>query len=188
MTLLLLLGCTGGDAEPPLLDDYGAVPAFSLLDQSGATVTPARLAGKVWVADFIFTRCPDICPALTAHMREVTTRYAGNDQLRFVSFSVDPDHDTPPVLLEYAGRFGADLGRWSFLTGPLDEVRAVVVDGFKQSMEKVPNAKPEDPATILHGSRFVVVDRAGRMRAFPDPYEPEKKTLYAAIDAVLAEP
>ena len=185
MMLLALLACTLDAPPPPGLDDFGPVPAFTLTDQDGATVTPATLSGKVWVADFMFTSCPDICPILSAHMAEIQARYASRDDLHLVSFSVDPATDTPPVLKEYGSRFGAKPGRWTFLTGPLDDVKKTVVDGFKQSMENLP-ATDLKPATILHGSRFVVVDRRGHMRAFPDPAEPGKTELYAVVDAVLA--
>jgi protein SCO1/2 len=94
---------------------------------------------------------------------------------------VDPVTDTPPVLATYAAKFGADPARWSFLTGPVDDVRAAVVGGFQQVMEST--GVTGDPATILHGFRFVVVDRAGHMRAFVDPMEPGAGTLYATIDA-----
>lgn len=183
---LLLLACTLQAPPPPGLADYGALPAFSLTDQTGATVTPATFAGKVWVADFMFTSCPDVCPVLSAHMAEIQKHYAAREDFHLVSFSVDPGTDTPPVLAAYATRHGALPGRWTFLTGPLDDVRTVVVDGFKQGLQIVP-ATDLAPSTILHGSRFVVVDRVGHLRAFPDPAEPGKTQLYALVDAVLAE-
>lgn len=187
--LALLLGCAlaPGPSTSPLLDDYGKVSDFTLRDQSDRPIRPADLAGKVWVANFIFTRCPDICPMLSAHMREVVAHYDGNDEVRFVSFSVDPEFDTPAVLATYAATYHAPPDRWLFLTGPLGDVREVVVNAFRQSMEKSPATNPGQPESILHGSRFVVVDREGRIRAFPDPLEEGKVGLYAAVDAALVE-
>lgn len=180
MMLLLLAACGGG----PELLDIGEVPAFSLTDQTGATITKESLLGKVWVADFMFTTCPDICPVLSANMAEVQGRYKDDDRVRLVSFSVDPATDTPPVLAAYGERFGAIPGRWHFLTGDSTAMRTVVVEGFKQAMEKV-GATETAPETVIHGSRFVVVDPRGHIRAYPDPKEPGKKELYAAVDALL---
>lgn len=186
--ILWLLACFAG--APPAVEPLpvlGEVPAFSLTDATGATVTAADLRGKVWVADFIFTSCPDVCPVLSAHMAEVQGHYAGNDRVRLVSFSVDPGTDTPPVLAAYGARFGADPVKWSFLTGPIDTLKPVVVDGFKMMLERVDaRVEPPAPATVLHGERFVVVDEEGRIRAYPDPKEPGKAGIYAAVDALLA--
>lgn len=180
---LLLLACLGEPAEP--LPVLGEVPAFSLTDATGAAVTENTFRGKVWVADFMFTSCPDVCPILATHMAEVQAHYADEPRVHLVSFSVDPGTDTPPVLAAYGARFGADPARWSFLTGPVDAVKAVVVDGFKMVMERTET--PGAPAAVLHGERFVVVDREGRIRAYPDPKEPGKLGIYAAVDALLAE-
>ena len=182
MILALLWACVPSIPLP----DLGEVPAFTLLDQSGATVTRESLAGDVWVVNFIFTSCPDVCPVLSTHMTEVQKHYTGRDGLRLVSFSVDPLTDTPPVLAAYGRRFDADPARWSFLTGETTAVRALVVDGFKNLMETVP-ATGVEPETVLHGSRFVVVDRQSHIRAYPDPAKPGKAELYAAIDAALRE-
>lgn len=182
MALIATLLACGG----PPLPELGDVPAFSLTDQTGATVTKEQLLGKVWVADFMFTSCPDICPGLARHMAEIQTRYAGDDRVRLVSFTVDPATDTPPVLAKYGESFGADPARWHFLTGDVGAVRTVVVDGFKQAMERVP-ATDVAPETVIHGSRFVIVDTKGRIRAYPDPKEPGKKELYAAVDKLLDE-
>lgn len=184
----LLLACFGGSPPVEPLPVLGEVPAFSLTDATGAPVTTDGLRGKVWVADFIFTSCPDVCPVLSAHMAEVQARYAGNDGVRLVSFSVDPGTDTPPVLAAYGARFGADPARWHFLTGPIDTLKPVVVDGFKMMLERVEaRVEPPAPATVLHGERFVVVDKRGLIRAYPDPKEPGKAAIYAAVDALLGE-
>lgn len=190
MMLLMALACTvttpDQAAGVALLDDYGAVPAFSFTDETGAAFTDQRLRGKVWLADFFFTSCPDICPVLSAHMAEIQAHYRDRSDFELVSFSVDPVTDTPPVLQAYATKVGGTPGRWHFLTGPLGDIRTVVIDGFKQAIDARPG-DATDPATILHGARFVLVDRVGHIRAWTDPKEPEKKTLYAAVDAVLAE-
>ncbi len=183
--MLWLLACTLGPSTeeryPPLAD----VPAFTLTDSTGATVTKETFAGKVWVADFMFTSCPDVCPILSRHMAEVQAHYAGDDRVRLVSFSVDPTTDTPPVLAAYGARFGQDPARWLFLTGPIGDVKTVVVSGFKMVMDKT--SAPGEPSAVLHGERFVVVDETGRIRGYPDPKEPGKTAIYETVDALLAD-
>ncbi len=196
--LLLALSAAGCDrptathAEEPAADDLAPVaevPPFSLTSQRTTPFGLAELRGKVSVVNFVFTSCRDVCPLLSAHMQDVASHYAGADDVQFVSISVDPQTDTPDVLAAYAARFGGDP-RWHFLTGDAAAVRAVVVDGFKMALERVaegggPTSAPS-PASILHGERFVIVDREGRIRAFPDPKEPGRASLYAAVDALRA--
>jgi protein SCO1 len=99
-------------------------------------------------------------------MASVRTRLAAErSELRFVSFSVDPAHDTPDVLKRYARAHDADQPDWSFLTGPAERVQAVILDGFKQSVERAPAAEGQ-AQTILHGSHFVLVDRASFIRGY----------------------
>jgi len=120
------------------------------------------LAGHVWVADFVYTRCPQFCPALTAQMARLQPRLAtGDDPVRLVSFSVDPAHDTPEVLRAYADRAGAG-GDWLFVTGPRSAVATLLRDGFHVAWAD--NGPPEDP--ITHSDRFVLVDRHLRIRGY----------------------
>ena len=108
---LVLAGCSG---KPPL-PAYGVVPDFTLTDQNGAAFqSTARLNKKVWVADFIFTNCPGPCPRMSSQMHQVQAALDGNDAVRFVSFTVDPARDTPPVLAAYAKHFEAAPGKVVF--------------------------------------------------------------------------
>src|ERR1700722_18134393 len=123
---------------PPPLPVLGAVPPFHLVDERGAPYGSDAMLGHVTVVDFVFTRCPSSCPRLTARMGELQARLrADGSGARLVSFSVDPDNDTPPVLRAYAAKAGADLERWTFVTGPADDVTRAVVLGFKISAAKV---------------------------------------------------
>ena len=172
--------------SPPPLPQLIEVPAFQLTDSQGASVGKEQLLGKVWLADFIFTSCPGPCPILSAHMAEIQAHYAANTDLKLVSFSVDPATDTPAVLAQYASRFAANPAQWFFLTGDPDLMKKTIEEGFKQAIDSIP-ATTTKPATIRHSERFILVDRQGWMRDFPDPAEPGKKRLYAAVDAVLGE-
>ena len=153
---------------PPLVP-IGQLPAFSLVDQRGAKFDPASLAGKPWVADFIFTTCKQSCPRLTARMTQLHDRLAkkrgGKDLgVRFVSFSVDPENDTPEVLGAYAARVGADPSSWWFVTGPSDDVQRAVVNGFKVTAQRIDKGAGE--YDVLHGNWFVVGDGAGMIRGY----------------------
>ncbi|MEO7032684.1 MAG: SCO family protein [Polyangiaceae bacterium] len=148
------------------LPNLGQVGEFALVDQQARAVSAASLRGKVWVAAFFFTRCPTICPRITRRMRalQVATSH-GTPPLSLVSFSVDPDNDTPPVLLEYAKRYEANLQTWSFLTGDLAVVKRTVVDGFKLALDGKPDSKAENGG-IIHGSHLVLVDKALAIRGY----------------------
>jgi protein SCO1 len=149
----------------PPMEVYGRVPMFQLVDQHGAPFTDGSMAGHVSVVDFIFTRCTASCPRLTARMADLQGRLArGGSSARLVSFSVDPENDTPPVLAEYAARSGADPSRWSFVTGPVDTVKAAVVGGFKVALEKLP--KGANDYDVTHGNWFVLVDPTGNLRGY----------------------
>jgi protein SCO1 len=163
-------GCSRSDAEPPVMLP---VPAVSLVDQTGAPFPADKLRGKPWVANFIFTRCDTVCPMFTAKMQRLAQRAPG---VTLVSFSVDPEHDTPAVLTEYARKHGA---AWTFLTGKIDDVTRTVVDGLKIVMDKQPNAPPGK--AILHGTHFVLVDAELRIRGYYDANDD------AAIDRLLAD-
>jgi protein SCO1/2 len=147
--------------------DYGHVPSFSFVDQTGKQVTDRDLRGKPWVANFVFTRCPSVCPMLTAKFSAFQTKLGDLKGVRYVSISVDPEYDTPAVLAEYAGRFNADAVRWQFLTGPLAAIEQTVVKGFKIHMGAAEKS-PTDPTLveIMHGEHFVLVDASGEIRGY----------------------
>jgi len=164
------------------LPRLGAVPDFALTTQDGKPYAFHDERGKVVVVDFIFTRCTEICPRLTAEMRTLQKRLveAGlRDQTKLLSISVDPQRDTPAALRTFAEKFGADLSTWTFVTGPARAVEDSVVRGFKQAMDRVAvdagaGVLDEDRFTVIHGSRFVLVDRAGTIRGFYDSARPEE--------------
>jgi protein SCO1/2 len=134
---------------------FGDVPEFALTDQAGRTVTKRDLIGSVWVADFIYTGCATACPALTQRMAQL------KPAARLVSFSVDPEVDTVERLRAYSERFGADPASWSFLTGPVEDVKRTVSEGFKLSAQKV-------DADVFHSEKLVLVDAQGKIRGYFD--------------------
>ena len=155
---------------PPPPPALGTVPAFELTDQNGRTFGSADLAGRVWVASFIFTRCETVCPAITRQMARVQSRTRSLEPaLHLVSFSVDPEYDTPARLAAYARVHRASPRMWTFLTGPSDAVRETVERGLRISVGKDPS--DPSPAGISHGTHLVLVDGAARIRGYYDPAE-----------------
>lgn len=158
-------------AAPPL-PVLGTLPAFALTAEDGKPFGSDDLRGRVWMAGFIFTRCPTICPAITAKMAVIQKRARGIDQaFRMVSFSVDPGHDTPAVLSAYAHRHKASPRIWKFLTGPLDAIRTTVVDGMKIAVGEPQG--DQDFASLMHGTHFVLVDAALQIRGYYDSSDPD---------------
>jgi protein SCO1/2 len=160
---MLSLGC----AREPDLMTYYPVPDFSLTDQSGKTVTRADLAGKVWVADFIFTNCGGTCPMMTGRMRKLQD--ALPQEVRLVSFTVDPSRDTPQVLSNYAKQHGAG-DRWLFLTGEKSALYDLSIQGFKLALD---DANGTEAEPITHSTRIVLVDRQGQIRGYYSGLEEE---------------
>ncbi|HVN85106.1 MAG TPA: SCO family protein [Candidatus Binatia bacterium] len=163
----------------------GTVPPFSLVERSGRTISRDDLGGTIWIADFIFTRCTSVCPLLSERMARVAhaLRAAGTASTRLVSFSVDPAHDTPPVLADYADRFHADPTQWWFVTGDRAALYALISDGFRLSVaqrEGSTNANPND--LITHSDRFVLIDGAFQIRAYY--HGTDDDTLVQLIDDV----
>jgi protein SCO1/2 len=166
-------GVVSTDTGLPVL---GQVPEFSLIDSNGQPLSRAQLAGGVWIADFIFTRCPGVCPALSAQMAKLQHALGrdGTGSVRLVSFSVDPANDTPETLRAYAQRFGAEPGRWLFATGERDQLHALIGKGFHLAVaERAPSENTDGEGLITHSDRFVLIDRNLQIRGYYHGTDPE---------------
>jgi protein SCO1/2 len=141
------------------LPDEGRVPAFQLTDQDGQSYGTQQLLGKIWIADFVYTTCPGPCPMISSRMAE-TQKPLRDTDVKLVSFTVDPEHDTPAVLREYAEKLGAQPGRWKFLTGDKDSIYRLVRQGFKLATSE------GGPTGPIHSTRLVLVDRDGVIRGY----------------------
>ena len=163
----------------------GTVPEFSLIERSGRTVTRAELVGQPWVANFIFTQCGGVCPLLSTRMGQLQRALAENGlaNVRSVSFSVDPAHDTPQVLRRYAEQHQADPDRWFFLTGPRTELYRVISEGFRLAVaERSSEEATQTPGEMItHSDRFVLVDASGHLRAYYHGTDP------AAVQQILQD-
>ena len=151
------------EPEPPPV--LRPAPEWRLVDQDGRPLGSAELAGEAYVASFVFTRCAVVCPGLTARLAGLERRYReeGVSDVRLVSFSVDPAYDTPEQLRSYALGHRLDLERWSLVTGPEEEVRSLIEDGFALWMgERIDLAG--GLVDVSHSTRLVLVDRDGGIR------------------------
>ncbi len=182
--MMLLSACDGGgnEAEKPMLPASELriikdVPEFSGVNFDGRTIANSDLRGKVWFAYFFFTSCGGPCPKMSSLASVLNTQFAGESDFRIVSFTVDPRNDTRQVLAKYAVRYGATPEKWHFLRMSADSVANVATRGFMQA------ASPDDPS--LHGTKFMLVDREGRIRGFFGQEEEEVNKLRAAINTLL---
>ena len=152
--LLLCSACAGKQQPLPV---FGQIPAFELTAETGQPFTSRSLVGKVWVADLIYTTCPGPCPRMSSLMRQVQQASSSMPDVQLVSFTVDPEHDTPAVLAQYAARYQAQPERWHFLTGPRETLDHLARNSFKLS---------NIDGSLNHSTRFVLMDRQSRIRGY----------------------
>lgn len=169
---LFLTGCIRHNTALPV---YYDVPAFELVAQDGQPFQSAVLAGKIWVADFIYTTCPGPCPRMTSQMHAVQDTIVKMPDVKLVSFTVDPARDTPMVLADYAKAHGASSERWYFLTGPEATLQKLDRDVFKLG---------NLDASMEHSTRFMLIDRRSRIRGYYDTSE--SRSIARLIDDIYA--
>jgi len=157
LSLVLFLAACGGEIESNI---SGTVEEFEFTTQDNETFSSSDLEGQWWVADFIFTNCTTVCLPMTTNMSELQELLAeeGMD-IQLVSFTVDPDYDSPEVLKEYAESYQADLSNWSFLTGyEFETIQELSVNSFRSEAEQLP-----DTDQVMHGVRFFLVNPDGEV-------------------------
>jgi protein SCO1/2 len=194
------------------LSVYGLVPEFSFIERSGRTIERSEFLGKVWVIDFIYTRCADTCPLQSAEMKRLQAELVTEPDVRLVSITVDPIRDTGQVLSRYADRFGADPTRWLFLTGDKEAIYRFAMQGLHLPVLEprnrtggeapgvvgrfhgmlVPRGAVADDAgrasALLHSSRLVLVDRKAQIRGYYESADPQSlQSLRKAIRLLLSE-
>jgi protein SCO1 len=173
----LVLASCSELAEP--VPVFGQIPAFELTGVDGKPFSSAALQGKIWIADFIFTTCPGPCPRMSAQMKRVEKATAAIPAVEIVSFTVDPEHDSPPVLADYAKRYAADTTRWHFLTGPMASLEALSWGAFKLS---------HVDGKLEHSTRFTLVDGKGQIRAYVGTEDGDPlKTVLEVVNRLLRE-
>jgi protein SCO1 len=157
------------------ISSYGVLPAFELVNQDAQPFGSAQLTGRIWIADFIFTSCPGPCPIISSRMSELQKPLEKTD-IRLVSFTVDPEKDTPEVLRGYAEKLHAQPKRWDFLTGSRAAIYALARDGFKLAVSD----GSDEAGMPVHSTRVVLVDRRGTIRGYYDALAPDAVTKLLA--------
>ena len=133
----------------------GQIPPFELINQQGHNFDRSSLDGHVWVADFIYTNCEGPCPRMSSRMHGIQN--ATGPGVKLVSFTVDPQRDTPQALADYSRKFAADDARWTFLTGAPATLDRLDHDAFMLG---------NLGAAMDHSTRFVLIDKKGRIRGY----------------------
>ena len=165
------------------------VPDFTLTNQNEGTVTLADLRGYVWLVDVIFTRCGGPCPGMTRKMSEIQTKLPPSAPVKLISLTTDPEYDAPAVLKRYSQRFGAQPGRWQFLTGTKAQISDLAVGGLKfTAIEKEPGTRESSEDLFIHSTTIVLVDARGRMRASFETEQPDSpQKILSAVKRLLRE-
>ena len=163
---------------------YATIPPFSFVDQDRQTISENDLKGKTYVADFFFTSCPSICPTMQRNMLSVFKAYQGKPDFKLVSFTIDPRHDTIPVLKNYAEKLGAKAGQWYFLLGKKEEVYQLAEKNYLVSVAE----SKETPGGYVHQGWLVLVDKKGRVRgAYDGTNEKQVQQLIADVKLLMDE-
>ena len=153
--IVMASSCRTAKQNP--LPVLGRIPEFIMTDSHGASFGYNDLQGKIWVADFIFTTCSGPCPIMSSEMAKVHQEFIEDESIRTVSYTVNPDYDTPEVLSEYAERYNANTDQWHFLTASYDDIQSIIVNGFKMGDIK---------EIVFHSTRFALVDKEMNIRGY----------------------
>lgn len=156
---------------------YHTIPAFKLVNEKGDTLSSDQLKGKIYVTDFFFTSCPGICPKMTNQLKRVQESFLGNKDIKIVSISVDPIHDTPEELTKYAKLNGANPEQWYFFTGNKDTIYTLAQQGFYLSAGEEKGSSE----AFVHSDKLVLVDKEGRIRGYYNGTE------QAEVDRLITE-
>lgn len=169
------------------LPEFGLVPEFQFQDQNGNAFSSESLKNKVWIAGFIFTRCKGPCPLISSKMAELKKRLSYSDRLALVSFSVDPEYDTPEKLAAYAEKFSGSTSspqeqkkgpQWHFLTGAKEKIYELAVKTFMQTASN-DETQVDIQKKFAHGTRLALIDSQGRIRGF---YDSQDSNMVQALE------
>ncbi|WP_040540219.1 SCO family protein [Pedobacter arcticus] len=163
---------------------YQTIPNFSFVNQDSVVINNDSLKNSIYIADFFFTSCPSICPIMSKNMLSVYKKYKRNNEVRFLSHTIDPKHDTIPVLKKYANKLGVEGTQWSFLLGNRDTVYNIARHGYMNYAQE--NA--DIPGGVEHSGYFILVDKDRRIRGAYDGTDKQQvENLTNDIDILLNE-
>ena len=163
---------------------YKTIPDFNFMNQDSVMISNQTLQNSIYVADFFFTSCPSICPIMSKNMLDVYNKYKGNEEVKFLSHTIDPKHDTIPVLKKYATKLGVDSKQWNFVYGDRESVYKIAKDGYMNFAAKDVKA----PGGITHSGYFLLIDKEKRVRgAYDGTQELQVKQLMEDMEVLLNE-
>nr|WP_229376678.1 SCO family protein [Fibrella aquatilis] len=192
---MLLAGCAGGGNDKlPILGQreavtkqvdgkivtdsvYHTIPDFAFVSQYGDTVTAKTLAGKVYVADFFFTSCPTICPKMKTQLKRVYEKFGKDNRVMLLSHTIDPSHDTVPVLKAFADQLGVTGRNWLFVTGDRDKIYDIGQNSYMVTAAQDASA----PGGVVHSGAFILVDTNRHIRGIYDGTQPD------AVDKLMVD-
>lgn len=155
------MACTDPASKLP---NYGQVPNFRMTDSNSQPFDRKMLSGAVWIVDFIYTNCPAECPRMTSKMHQIAEKVQGEDNVGLLSISVDPDRDTPPVLNQFAQRYGGATPQWHFVTGTPSTVHLLAYTTFHIG---------DVIGKMQHSTHFILVDKNGDIRGYYSSFDPD---------------
>lgn len=162
---------------------FHAVGDFHLTNQEGRTISQQDLDGKIYVANFFFASCKSVCPQMNENVRRIQEKFKGSDEVRIVSYTVDPEADSVPSLAAYAQKMGADNRQWWFLTGPKDSIYDLARDGYL-----LPAAQRTKENDFFHSQDLLLIDKEKHIRGIYDGTESsEVDTLIDEIKVLMHE-
>lgn len=163
---------------------YFSIPSFEATNQNGETITNKSLKGNIYVSEFFFTSCPTICPVMTGQLMRVHEKFKNENRFKIVSFTLDPEYDTPEKLKDHAKRLSIDTHQWWFLNDKKSETYALAQKGyFVTALED-----KEAPGGIVHSGKVSLIDGDGHIRAYYDgTVEDDVNVLMKDIATLLAE-
>lgn len=162
--------------------DYHQVFNFKLTSEHGHTITLDSFKHKIFVANFFYATCPGICKKMNAELEKATKNFAGNPNVKFVSYTVDPRRDSVPVLAEYAKMHDAVPYQWYFLTGKKDDIYNLAIKSYYASVDTA------DGVNFVHTDNMALVDTAGHLRGFYKGTDTtEVKQMISDINLLLKE-
>lgn len=175
MIMSLLTSCENQNRHLPILGNkevanneedtiYHTIPYFSFIDQDSIIVTPKTFENKIYVADFFFTSCTTICPIMKTEMKKVYDKFKGNEKVLFLSHTIDPGHDSIPVLKSYANSLGVDNTQWHFVTGDREKIFDLAEKYYMISAQEDASA----PGGAVHSGAFILLDQKRRIRGYYD--------------------
>jgi protein SCO1/2 len=163
---------------------FHQVPDFKLISQTGEIITQDNLTGKLYVANFFFASCKDVCKKMSANLQEVQEAFAREPKVKIVSYTVDPDRDSVAVLNKYAQTYGADAGTWYFLTGPKEQIYQLAREGYKLPAMQAPSLIPD----FIHSEKLLLIDEQKHVRGIYNGTDPDEvERLITEIKVLLQE-